>query len=453
MAEVLGLVLLSLPFVIAFLLAILIVVMFVLSYQRFGFGLALTALTCWLDAATQSAPVLQLGVRLYVADLPFMVLGAVTALRWLAAKDIPWRHPGWVIYVLVFFVNLGWGLATQGTAAGVQARGDFYAVVAASYAMSFPIGREQVRQLLRATAWLAVALAVLTTYRWVVYYTPITDLLPPGGVYNVDGPIRVISSAHALVLAESLLLGLYFAHISGAGAALRVLAPLLLGFVVALQHRSVWLSGLVGVGVSMLLARAQRMPLWQQLGAVGLMALLVVGGLLYGGRLSQDVVSSAERAVSGQGTVQARFDNWRATLTDWRQAGARSILIGRPLGGDTTRLVADSDGRTLRIAFGAHNNYIAQLVGSGLIGFAGLLWALASAVRGLWQLCRRDTASADWAALLLVLLGVQLAYYVAYAVDFMQLLVLGMAVAGVAVNRSATAPVRPQASTQRASLA
>jgi hypothetical protein len=338
------------------------------------------------------------------------------------------------------------GLATQGTAAGVQARGDFYAIVAASYAMSFPIGRPQVRLLVRALAWLAVGIAALTAYRWTVYYGQITDLLPPGGTYNIDGPIRVIGSQHTLLLAEALLLGLYFAHISGAGAALRVAAPLLLGFVVALQHRSVWLAGLVGVGVNMLLARAERMPVWQQLAAVCLMVMLVVGGLTVGGRFSQDVVSSAQRAFAGEGTVQARFDNWRATLADWRAGGLRNILVGKSLGSDSTRIVTDSDGRQLRISFGAHNNYVTQLVNTGVLGMAGLLWALASASRGLWRICRRaEPGQADWAALLLVLLAVQMAYYVAYAVDFMQLLVLGMALAGVGALRVSTGEAAPGA--------
>ena len=77
-----------------------------------------------------------------------------------------------------------------------------------------------------------------------------------------------------------------------------------------------------------------------------------------------------------------------------------------------------------------------------VLGFAGLLWALGSALRGLWRACRRsDGGDADWAALLLMLLAVQMAYYVAYAVDFMQLLVLGMAIAAVAGLRPAARPV------------
>ncbi|MEO3693387.1 O-antigen ligase family protein [Roseateles paludis] len=426
----------ALPFVVAFLAAVALLLIFNFSFRRFEFGLGVLAVTFWLDAATQSAPVLQLGLRWYIADLPLIILGAVTLLRWLVSKQMPWRHPGWLLYVGVFLVNLAIGLATQGTAAGVQARGEFYAIVAASYAMSFPIAREQVRALVAAFAWLGVGLALLTVYRWVVFYAPITDLLPPEGVYNIDGAIRVIGAPQALVLAQALLIGLYFAHLGGAATALRLLSPLFLGFVVALQHRSVWLAAAVGVAVGLLLARAKHVPVWQQVGVVCVMFSLLVGGVMYGGRVGQDVASSAQRAVAGEGTVQARLNNWRSTLGDWYGEGPRAILIGRTLGSDMTRVVRDAGGRDISIAYGAHNNYVTQLVSFGVLGFAGLLWALLSAVRGLWRMCqRREIGVSEYAALLLMLIVVQLAYYVAYASSFIQLSLIGMALAACAPSR------------------
>ncbi|MEJ1934284.1 hypothetical protein WDZ92_29150, partial [Nostoc sp. NIES-2111] len=191
------------PYVVALLMAVLVIVIVQVGSRRFGFGLSLMALTAWLDVATQSAPVMQVGVLLYVADVPFMLLGLITLWRWIAARDFPWRHPGWALYVGVFFFNLAWGLATQGTSAGVQARGDYYAIVAASYLMSFPVGMREVRALVRTFLWLGGGLLALVTYRWVVYYTPIPDLLPPGGVYHIHGALRVGGPASALPLAPS----------------------------------------------------------------------------------------------------------------------------------------------------------------------------------------------------------------------------------------------------------
>lgn len=428
----------ALPYVVALLAAVLIIVTVQIGSRRFGFGLGLIFLTAWLDTASQSAPLFQAGVLIYVADLPFILLGLITLWRWIAARDLPWRHPGWAIYVGVFFFNLAWGLATQGTSAGVQARNDYYAIVAASYLMSFPVGAREVRLLIRAFMWLGAGLLGLVTYRWVVYYTPITDLLPPGGVYNIDGAIRVVSSASALLLAQCLLIGIYFGGLSGAAAGLRLLAPILLAYVVALQHRSVWLAGLIGVVVSMLLARAGNLRLWQQIAAVTTLAALVVGGVAFSGRLGESVTNSAERAVAGQGTVAARFDNWRVTLSDWKNDGVKAVVLGRGYGGDVTRIV-NSGGRQTRITYGAHNNYVTQLVGVGLVGFAGLLWALASAVKGLVRVMRRQDENSPGAALLLVLLAVQAAYYIAYSVDFMQSVLLGVSLSLAALGRPAPA--------------
>lgn len=427
----------AVPYAVAFLFAILVIVVLQVGTRHFGFGLGFIALTTWLDAATQSSPLIQLGVVLYVADIPFILLGLVTLWRWITASDLPWRHPGWVVYVVVFFLNLFWGLATQGTSAGVQARNDYYAIVAASYLMSFPIGAREVRSLVRALLLLGIGLLGLTTYRWIVYYTPITDLLPPGGVYNIDGPVRVVGSASALLLMQCFLVGVFFGGISGAAVTLRMFAPAFLGFVVALQHRSVWLAGLVGITVSMLLARAGTLRVWQQMLVVITLAGLVVGGVVFSGRLGESVTNSASRAVAGQGTVAARFDNWRVTLSDWKNDGAKAVILGKGYGGDASRIVQDTGGRQTRIKFGAHNNYVSQLVGVGIVGFAGLLWALVSTVRGLVALVKRRDDNSTGAGLLLVLLAVQAVYYIAYSVDFMQSALLGVSLGLAALARPA----------------
>ncbi|RTL24187.1 MAG: hypothetical protein EKK52_01920 [Burkholderiales bacterium] len=428
----------AVPYVLAFLLAVLIIVILQVGSRRFGFGLGLIAVTAWLDTATQSAPIFQAGVVLYVADVPFILIGLIAAWRWVAARDFPWRQPGWALYVGVFLFNLAWGLATQGTSAGVQARGDYYAIASASYLMSFPVGAREVRLVVRAFLLLGAGLLALVTYRWVVYYTPITELLPPGGVYNIDGAIRVVSSASALLLAQCLLMGVYFGGLSGAAVGLRLLAPIFLAYVVALQHRSVWLASLVGVVVSMLLARAGNLRLWQQVAAVITLGALVVGGVTFSGSLGEGVANSAGQAVSGQGTVAARFDNWRVTLTDWKNDGLKAVVLGKGYGGDVSRIV-NSGGRQTRITFGAHNNYVSQLVAVGLVGFAAQLWALASTVGGLVTVMRRRDDDASAATLLLVLLAVQAAYYIAYAVEFTQSVLLGVAMSLAALGRSAQA--------------
>jgi O-antigen ligase len=429
MMEILAVIFTGVPYVISLLLALGLAILFVLCYGRIGAGLTVIATAFVLDVLTQSAPVLNLGITLYIADLPMILIGAVAGLRWIFSREIPKRHVGWVIFALVFFVDLAIGLARHGTAAGVQARNDFYSVAAASYAMSFVIGRPQIRQMLAAIFGVAVFLMLLCAYRWTVYYGNYRDLLPPGGTYNVDGAIRVIGASAALVLAQALIVGLYFGKLGGAASALRGLALFTLSAVLVLQHRSVWLAGLVGAAFSFLLARAQRVSRAQQILIMSIVMITAAIGLTFGGKITEGIRTSASRAISGEDTVTARFKNWKATLTDWKDGGARSILIGREFGAEVKGTVVSSSGENVRISFGAHNIYVSLLTSTGLIGLAALLWAISATLKNLYRHCKLGGDDAPFAALMLVLMAIQLTYYVAYSTDFLQFTIFGLALA------------------------
>ncbi len=433
------------PYAVAVLLGLGVPLLCVTSYSRFGVGLVVITAAFALDVMTQSAPVLRLGLTLYVADLPMLLIGAVAAVRWALRPDVPLRHPGWGLYLLVFFGGLGLGLALHGTAAGVQARGDFYAVAAATYAMTFPIGKAQLRQVMAALAWLATCLMLLCVYRWTVYYGDIRELLPDAGTYNFDGAIRVIGSSAALALGQALLVGTFFSRLAPGALALRAMALPLLSVVMALQHRSVWLASLVGVGMGLIFARARESTRLRQLSMVAILALCSLVLLIFGGQIAGDIQSSAIRAIEGQGTVSARFENWRVTLEDWRNAGTRAIISGREYGSDTKRLVSNAAGERIYIGYGAHSNYVSVLTGTGVLGAAGLAWAYAAALARLYRLYRRDGDHALEAAALLVLIAMQLAYFVAYSNDFLQSLLLGVGLALGATQLRASAVDDPQA--------
>jgi hypothetical protein len=306
---------------------------------------------------------------------------------------------------------------------------------------------QRVRQLVTMLVSLALATVALSAYRWTVYYLPIPYLLPPGGVYNDAGATRVVGANSALVIVQAFLLAVFFGAAQGGSLKLaRVLSPVLLAATLVLQHRSVWLAGIVGVLLSLLVARSQRAPLWQQLALLVLVVSAAVTPLFISDSISRDVQSSAASAVAGEGTVRARLDNWKASLEKWRGEGSQALVIGTVLGSDTTRYVKNEEGRTLAIKFFAHNNYVSTLTNYGVIGFAGLLWILAYVVFGLWRQVLRGDDDSPRSALLLVLVVVQSSYYVAYGVDFTQHLVLGAALAWVAghakTRRKAAAPDR-----------
>ena len=215
----------------------------VLCYSRFGAGVAMIAGMYAVEAMFMSLSGLQLGITIYYTDIVMIFIAAIALLRWLGRAVAPPQQAGWLLYLLAFSISLGLGIVTFGTVAGVQARTYFYSFAAGAYAMSFPIGLRQVRHLLDALVALTLLFVCLCAYRWTVYYLPIRELLPEEGVYNPDGAIRVIRSFEAIVIAQVLVLGLFFAPLSPWTRCARWIAPMLLTVVVVLQHR----SGVVGL--------------------------------------------------------------------------------------------------------------------------------------------------------------------------------------------------------------
>jgi O-antigen ligase len=257
----------------------------------------------------------------------------------------------------------------------------------------------------------------------------------------------VIGSNFALIVLEVAVIGAFFSRKGRGLVAARWLAPLLLATVLALQHRSVWLAGLVGVLLCLVLARTQRVPLWQQIAISGLVAVAASVPLFVSDTVSDQVQSSASRAISGEGTVDARFANWRATISQWWGDGSKSIVLGRDFGSDTTRLI-DAEGGTVRISFSAHNHFVDVLTNLGVIGLLTTVLILVYVLFGLWRQCREQDDDSPYSALLLALMGMQLTYYIAYTVDYLQSVILAVSIAWVAGHARTRRIALPDKSTQ-----
>jgi hypothetical protein len=437
----------AMPYVIAVLLGLVLPSLLLATYNHFVFGLGLVCVTLVLETLNMSQPFLRIGLTLFVPDLPMVLIGIAAVLRWLLRGDVLSRHPAWVLMALVFFIGLGLGLAQHGTAAGVQARGDYYAIAAGSYAMSFPVTTRDIRRMTTAFTAVALALIPICVYRWIVYYGDFRELLPPGGTYNVDGAIRVIGSGSALVIAQMLVVGLFFGAARLGARVAQLLSPLLLTAVLVLQHRSVWLASISGVLLSLMVARSARAPLWQQLVLTCAVLVSASAPLMLNQSLSGQLQSSASSAVTGQGTVNARFDNWRATLEQWAGDGPRAIVLGRTRGSDTRRMIETETGEMRSISFAAHNHYVSTLTGIGVLGFGALLWIIFHVVSGLWRQLSQEDEDSPTSALLFVLIGMQLVYYVAYGADYMQYLILGLGISWVAGHRPTESSVAGQGPT------
>ncbi len=431
------------PYVMAVLLGVLVPLLGVVCYSYFGAGLAVVCTMFAVEALYMFVGGVQLGITVYYTDFVLVFIGVVGGLRWLLARDMPRRHWAWVLYSLTFFISLGTGLLAYGSGAGVQSRGYAYSVMVGTYALSFAIDERRVKLLVSALVWIATLLIGLCAYRWVVYYTPIRELLPDEGVYNTDGAIRVIRSYEAVVLGQVFVVALFFGRFSRSLVVARLFSPLLLAVVAALQHRSVWLALIVGVFASVFVVRSKS---GSRLGQVLLLALimgvtalpLVLSDQLAG--LSTEVSGSATRAVGGEGSVGERLDNWKGLIQLWYGGGPRSIVVGHSFGSDATRYVQDKvRGGEHKIEYFAHNYYVQTLYNMGLVGLVAFLALLVYAVGGLYRLCASGRGGPA-AEVLLVLCIMQGAYYVPYGTDYLQSLILGVAAAFVASQqRLATA--------------
>ena len=421
----------SAPFLIALFLGLLIPAIIVTAYSRLWCGLSL-ACVAWLgEIVNLSGPLFNIGLSIFPADLPIAMLATSTLFRWVFIKDTPKRSWAWLLLLAVFALNLVLGLATNGTAAGVQARPEFYSLVAASYMMSFRIEQAEFSALFKAMIVSGFMVIALCLYRWAVYYGNITYLLPPGGTYNIDGAIRVVPSNAALLLAQLAIVGLFFRSSTTNMTTSRWLAPFALACVLVLQHRSVWLAGIVAFLLCFSLNRAQKAPLWQQIFISLAIVVTAAAPISLNTDLSTQLRSSAQRAISGQDTVSDRFQNWNSTLQAWINDGPSAIAIGRLAGSDTRRTVQDALGQSREITYGAHNHYVSTLSSLGLLGLLSYLFVLVTNINSLKLIAKKSCAESSNAALFIILIGSQVAYYVAYGTDTMQYLVMGASIAWI----------------------
>lgn len=432
---VLQLLFIALPFLFAFTLGLALPILTLSLYNRFGVGLMLIATTFVVDAMFMGQGGLPLGINLFIADLGLIPIAGIAILRMLVAKDFPLRHSAWLLFCALVVASLVAGLMANGSAAGVQARPYFYFIATGLYAMSFPMDDRRVRQALTTLVTVAILLLVLTGYRWIVYYTPMPDLLPAGGTYNIDGPIRVIKSNETLVLAEVLICGIFFTAASRSLRFAQLLLPVLCGFVIALQHRSVWLAVLIAILVRFLIVRSRNASSTRQfvmlLAIAGFTAIPMVASDRLAG-VAQQVEMSTQRALQGADTTGERLNNWKAVVRQWYEGGPKSIGIGMGFGTDNSRYVENVGSFGVhKAAYFAHNMYVQTLFNTGVLGLAALLTAFAYVLRGLYRLNRSGETGIE-TQVLMVLIAMQVAYYVPYGTDYLQSLVFGVALSFVA---------------------
>lgn len=412
------------------LLAIVVIAFVFSAVRSLRFGL--TAVVCLFifNALFPTFAGINLGIRLDALDLVTLLIGLATLLRFMGFREARHGLLAWYLFVLAILASLMSGLVSYGTAGGVAARPYFYTLICATYVLTFPIDAKRVGWLLNAIVCAAFALFCLVVVRWLITYLPIPALLPPGGRYaSVEASLlRVIPSSETALLAQAVVVGVFYASLAPALRWLRIFAPILLLTVIALQHRSVWVALMAAIATRFALPQAGRKAT-AQLVALALVVAVVAIPLLGSGKLggaTADVGRSASRALALSDTVNFRFDSWRFAVGKWANSGVRGVLIGLPMGTSMDRVIRSDEGNYSRVSVSAHNFYVQTLFNTGLLGLGSITWVygfvIVNLLRGLRQAGFEQVSGA-----MLLIIALQLTYYIAYGTDFVQGLILGIA--------------------------
>jgi len=283
--------------------------------------------------------------------------------------------------------------------------------------------------------WLitAAALCLLALVRWLGNAAGVT-----GGLFGSGGTMRVLNSDQTLIVAQGALLALPLLADRSRGL-LRYLGPVLLVFVVLLQHRTVWIAAAAGTVYLLYRERSVAKRLLTGLFA----AVLVFGGLVFT-VFGDDAEVSEQLAESAQytDTFEWRVDGWVTLLSDARdEGGVEELTLGRPFGTGWARVMPN--GRTVEVS--PHNYYIEAFLRVGFAGVVAFLSLYALVLRGTAVASRFPTSSSQLlnANALHTAVAVQLIYYLTYAPNTEQAILLGVgcAIAGkYAHARPAPAP-------------
>jgi O-antigen ligase len=186
----------------------------------------------------------------------------------------------------------------------------------------------------------------------------------------------------------------------------------LLGFVLVLQHRSVWVSVLGALVVVMWHLRTEVSRKAFPLIVIGLTTLSMVAimvALNPDSRLAETILKSAVSVTESQGTHMDRLLGWQALLNDFvATASPHQWLVGKPYGSGFARWVL---GHLKEYA--PHNFYVLLLLRVGIVGILLLMTV------HLWlrrRVALETSAESDGVvrAALLGLLAAFLLYYIPY---------------------------------------
>lgn len=430
-AEALQYMLIAIPYVMAIVLGLSISYACVAVYGHPGVACLLVFLGHMQILLLPGFQGIPIGVTVEFLDL-ITVLLAITGLLRVgnraSAAEIPTAY--WVA-AAVMLLSFVLGTVKYKTTAGVAFRPYFHMMAVALYFSTVPFDQRMQRLFLRTCGWLAAVLALLCVLRWAGLMDNFDDAA--AGQFGNLERIRVINSVQSLLLMQFALMAIVGQRLVFSPAFTRAVAVVLLSVTLALQHRSVWVAGLAAVAAITLTGARRNFGAVVLGGAIMAGAAALFNVLDIGGSLLGEISRSAQRAVEGADSTQARLDTWMFALNKWFDGGPSAWLFGMPFGTDLDRVVVNSQGDHQKVSFQTHSFYVGAIFNLGLVGFLGYLAFFAATARRLLDSARAGSEG-PWPSILFVLVVSQLVYYLTYGLSYENGLLFGVC-AAVAFKR------------------
>lgn len=417
----------ALPFVIALLMALGLVLMTAGMYFSPVVGGVAVLLMFLVETTLVFLVAFRLGITVFPQDLLFIPMAMVALLRLVRPGGL--RSLPWPIWLLMATMAMSFivGLAKHGTTSGVEFRSDFYFMVGLFYFSTFEWTSQQVSRVLKWLIPIAAIVMLIAWYRWLADATGV-DWFRPTWHAIEPGTLRVLDAQQTSFLGTVLVLLVYAMASGGSLNRWLFLVPFLGVTILVLQHRSVWVAAFLPAMMAFVIVRQSQGKLASRLAVFGAVSLLVLGPLLASGKFSGATSSVAESAVRAtsttSGTFVGRIEGWDALLKKWAASGPRVWMMGNSYGSGYER--KQQGGRD--VTFAPHNYYVQLLLRTGVVGllsFLALHWYL---LRGAIRLGRKPHEALTGYAMIGLLVS-SLLYYIPYSPSYIHGLISGMVLA------------------------
>lgn len=418
-----------LPFVIVVLIALAIWIFAIWFINSPTAAIGLMVAIFLLETSSLSPLALKLGLWLYPPDLFVILLFPGFVYRIVILKKIAAIPRAWWVLGMVQIGLFAWGLASNGTSAGVDYRPHFYIWLGAAYLATFDYDEAWVRRFLKFFTMMGVGVCFIAYFRWIMgeidykFYKELLQIDSTGVGFQ-----RVVAAGPMFITACALLVSAYQAITDRAKPMAWILVVLFGVTILAMQHRSVWMgtfAGIIALAWALGRMRSGVGSKFISMGlGLGLVLLIIVASGKFGGAVDS-VQQQAERATSTtSGTFVGRVGGWQSLLQMWVDSHSPvTYLVGKPFGGGYDRYESGAAG-SKKVGYMPHNYYVHLLYRGGLIGLCAYLWVVVQAIKIL--LVRIQAKQDTVAPLLFAMLVAQLVYYIPYEVDYAQMILLGL---------------------------